>query len=54
MIALILSGLASIPLVDTKQPNTLHLVTPQNSLLWVEFEVYLAHIGKGLQQVRVV
>jgi hypothetical protein len=29
MIALILSGLASIPLVDTKQPNTLPLVTPK-------------------------
>jgi hypothetical protein len=27
MIALILSGLASIPLVETKQPNTLPLVT---------------------------
>jgi hypothetical protein len=29
VIALILSGLASIPLVETKQPNTLSLVTPK-------------------------
>jgi hypothetical protein len=29
MIALILSGLASIPLVETKQPNTLPHITPE-------------------------
>jgi hypothetical protein len=29
MITLILSGLASIPLLETKQPNTLPLVTPK-------------------------
>jgi hypothetical protein len=52
MIALILSGLASIPLVDTKQPNTLPLVTPKNALLRVEFEVCLVHISEGLGQVR--
>jgi hypothetical protein len=32
MIALILLGLASIPLVETKQPNTLPLVTPKTHL----------------------
>jgi hypothetical protein len=25
---------------------------PKNALLWVEFEVGLAHIGEGLRQVR--
>jgi hypothetical protein len=51
MIALILLGLASIALVETKQPNTLPLVAPKKALIWVEFEVCLTHIGEGLRQV---
>jgi hypothetical protein len=47
MIALILSGLASIPFVETKQDNTLPLVTLKNALLRIEFVVCLTHIGEG-------
>jgi hypothetical protein len=49
-IALILSELASIPLVETRYPNTLPRIT-EDTLLRVEFEVGFTHIGEGLCQV---
>ena len=49
--ALILSGLASIPRWDTKNPSSLPEGNAKHRLLWVQLQVDLAQICKGLFQV---
>jgi hypothetical protein len=40
-IALILSGFASIPLTETKQPSTLPLLTPNMHFSWLSLSCAL-------------
>jgi hypothetical protein len=51
VIALILSGIASMFFVETKQSRTMPLVIPNIHFFWIELEPGFMHIRKGLYYI---